>query len=172
MRRLLDGLYAAAAWLAAAGMVATLLAVLGSIVARLAQRDWPGLDAYAGYAMAACAFLALAPTLRRREHIRVTLLAARLGPAGQRRLDLAVHAAGVLLAGLLAWYSLRLVLQSREFNDVSPGLDATPLWIPQLAMAAGAAVFLIAMADGFVTLARGGPATTLTGPDGEPARIE
>ena len=44
--------------------------------------------------------------------------------------------------------------QSRTFNDISQGNDATPLWIPQLAMAAGATVLLVAMIDDFVLLIR------------------
>ena len=39
-----------------------------------------GTDAYAGYCMAAAAFLALAHTLKRGEHIRVTLFLDRFGP--------------------------------------------------------------------------------------------
>jgi hypothetical protein len=35
---------------------------------------------------------------------------------------------------------VRLVWQSRTFNDISQGNDATPLWIPQIAMAVGAVV--------------------------------
>ncbi len=55
-----------------------------------------------------------------------------------------------LLAALFAYYSIRLAFQSWQFNDISTGNDATPLWIPQLAMAAGTLVLLIAIADELV----------------------
>ena len=42
---------------------------------------------------------------------------------------------------------MRLAWQSWEFHDISTGNDATPLWIPQLAMAFGAIVFAIALCD-------------------------
>jgi hypothetical protein len=42
---------------------------------------------------------------------------------------------------------VRLAFQSWQFNDVSTGNDATPLWIPQLTMAAGTLVLMIAFAD-------------------------
>ena len=45
-----------------------------AIVGRLLGFNVPGTDAYAGYCMAAAGFLALAHTLKRGEHIRVTLL--------------------------------------------------------------------------------------------------
>jgi hypothetical protein len=47
------------------------------------------------------------------------------------------------------------VWQSRAFNDISQGSDATPLWIPQIAMAVGAIVLLVAMVDDLVLVLRG-----------------
>ena len=65
----------------------------------------------------------------------------------RRALELWALAASVALAALAAFYSVRLAWQSRLFNDVSTSSDATPLWIPQLAMAVGSVVLLIALAD-------------------------
>jgi TRAP-type C4-dicarboxylate transport system permease small subunit len=74
VRRLLDALYDGAAALAAVFMVLLLVMVLLSILGRQLHFHLPGTDAYAGYMMAAAGFLALAHTLKRGEHIRVTLL--------------------------------------------------------------------------------------------------
>ena len=63
--------------------------------------------------------------------------------------------AAVLLAALFAYYSVRLAWQSHVINDVSTGNDATPLWIPQLAMALGTVVLLIAFVDEWVLELRG-----------------
>ena len=68
MRRLLDGLYTGAAALAALCMVVLPGTVLLSILSRQLQFIVPGLDAYAGYLMAAAGFLALAHTLKRGDH--------------------------------------------------------------------------------------------------------
>jgi TRAP-type C4-dicarboxylate transport system permease small subunit len=57
--------------------------------------------------------------------------------------------------GGIAWYSIRLTFQSWQFNDISTGNDATPLWIPQLAMGIGTTVLLIAFADELVLEWRG-----------------
>lgn len=154
MRRFLDRLYGAAAWLAALAMIGTLAMILTSIAGRLLHFHVRGTDAYAGYCMAAAAFLALAHTFRRGEHIRVTLLLERFGPRVHRVLQLWSHAVGLLLAGLLAWFSLRLVWQSYTFNDISQGNDATPLWLPQSAMALGSLLFVIALLDGFIGVLR------------------
>src|SRR5881398_78133 len=155
MRRLLDFLYDAAAWLAALAMVATLAMVLLSIVSRQVGFHVPGTDAYAGYAMAAAGFLALAHTLKRNEHIRVTLVLGRLKGRARRGLEMWAHTAGVLLAALFAFYSVRLAWVSHAINDVSTSNDATPLWIPQLTMALGTVVLLIALVDEWVLEMRG-----------------
>ena len=155
MRRLLDSLYDAAAWLAALAMIGVLAMVLLSIVSRQVGFHVPGTDAYAGYAMAAAGFLALAHTLKRNEHIRVTLILGRLQGRKRHALEMWALSAGVLLAALFAWYSVRLAWVSHAFNDISTGNDATPLWIPQIAMAVGTVVLFIALVDEWVLELRG-----------------
>ena len=150
MRRSLDFLYDATAWLAALSMIGVLVMVLNSILGRLLNFHLPGSDAYAGYSMAAAGFLALAHTLKKGEHIRVTLVIGRLRGGARRALELLSLSAAVLLAGLFAFYACRLVWQSHLFNDMSTSNDATPLWIPQLAMAFGTVVLFIAFVDEWV----------------------
>jgi TRAP-type C4-dicarboxylate transport system permease small subunit len=155
VRRALDALYGATGWLAALFLVGTLVMVLVGIAGRFMHFHVPGTDSYAGYCMAAAGFLALAHTLKRGEHIRVTLVLEHLGVRPRHWMELWSLGAGVLLAGLFAWYSLRLAYQSWEFNDVSTGNDATPLWLPQLSMALGTLVLLVAFVDELVLEAKG-----------------
>ncbi len=155
MRRMLDFLYDAAAYLAAFFMVGTLAMVLVGIAGRLLDFYVRGTDSYAGYCMAASGFLALAHTLKRGEHIRVTLLLQSLTGRAQRALQLWAHGAACLLAAFLAWFSVRLAWQSYAFHDISTGNDAMPLWLPQLSMAAGTLVLLVAFIDEFVIEIRG-----------------
>lgn len=155
MRRLLDGLYDGAAWLAALCMIGLLAMVLLSIVSRQLHFHVPGTDAYAGYLMAAAGFLALAHTLKHGDHIRVTLVANALHGRARRALELWALGAASLLALLTAFYACRLAWQSHSFNDISTGNDATPLWIPQLSFAAGTLVLTIAFLDELVLEWRG-----------------
>jgi TRAP-type C4-dicarboxylate transport system permease small subunit len=169
VRKSLDLLYDAAGYLAAFFMIVILLMVLASVVGRAAGFQLRGSDAYAGYAMAAASFLALAHTLKRGEHIRVTLFLERFGGRLRRPLEIWSYLAGTVCCAVLALFSSRLVWQSHAFNDVSQGNDATPLWIPQIAMALGAVVLLVAMADGLVLTLRGKAAVVK---DDAPKRIE
>jgi TRAP-type C4-dicarboxylate transport system permease small subunit len=155
VRKLLDALYDGAAALAAVFMIGLLAMVLLSIAGRQLHFHLPGTDAYAGYMMAAAGFLALAHTLKRGEHIRVTLLLAQLQGGRHRALELWALAASGLLALLAAYYSVRLAWQSYTFHDVSTSNDATPLWIPQLTMALGTVVMAVAFVDEWVLEWRG-----------------
>lgn len=150
MRKLLDGLYAVSGWLAGLSMIGVLVMVTLTILSRFFAFAAPGTDAYAGYAMAGAGFLALASTLKKGEHIRVTLVLGMLKGKAHKALELTALTVAVLLSGFLAFYSARLVWQSVQFEDISVGIDATPLWIPQIMMAVGTLIFFIAFLDEFV----------------------
>lgn len=150
MRRLLDALYDGAAWLGALGMIGTLVSVLAGVLDRQFAWSLRGTDMYAGYCMAASGFLALAHTLKKGEHIRVTLILNAVRGRAKRAIELWALAAATALAMLFAYYSVKLSINSWQFNDVSTGNDATPLWIPQLTMGVGAVILMIAFIDELV----------------------
>jgi TRAP-type C4-dicarboxylate transport system permease small subunit len=153
--RALDRLYDASAALGGVALVLLLVLVLLSIVSREIGFNVAGIDAYAGYMMAAAGFLALAHTLKRGEHIRVTLVLGALHGSARRALEIWALAAASLLAILFAGYSCRLAWQSHVFHDISTSNDATPLWLPQLSMALGTVVLAIALVDELVLEIRG-----------------
>ncbi len=150
LRSALDQLYDACAWAAALMMVGTLIMVVLGMVDRYVSMNFRGTDMYAGYFMAAAGFLALAHTLKKNEHIRVTLILNAVPPKAKKALELWSLAVAALLAGLFAYYSIKLSYQSWDFHDISTGNDATPLWIPQIGMAVGTLVLLVAFVDEFV----------------------
>lgn len=150
MRKFLDGLYGSTAWLAGLGMIGILVMVLLTVLSRVIGFNAPGTDAYAGYAMAGCGFMALASTLKKGEHIRVTLLLGALQGKALKTMEVTALVIATTLAGFLAFYSTRLVFQSWEIDDISVGIDATPMWIPQIFMALGTIVFFIAFCDELV----------------------
>jgi TRAP-type C4-dicarboxylate transport system permease small subunit len=104
----------------------------------------PGLDGYAGYAIAAALFLALPSTLQHNEHIRATLLLDHVRPGIRGGLEFVALALGSGIALFLAWFAIRLAWVSYTLHDVAPTGDATPLWIPQLSMALGCVGFAMA----------------------------
>ena len=170
MRRLLDAFYAALMSLAALALLLAFVSVMLGIVDRQVGWGLRGLDAYAGYGVAAALFLALPGTLQKGEHIRVTLLLQRLPAAWRAAFEWWSLAAGVVLSAMLAAYAVRMVWVSRLTNDISQGSDATPLWLPQIGMALGCFGLLVALLDAAWSRATGGGFEQSSG--GEAARVE
>ncbi len=157
MSRLLRPLYDLCGVLAALAMVAMLLVILAQIVTRWAGIGFPGATDYAGYLMAASSFFGLSYAFAHGAHIRVGLLLSRLTGRTRRLAELWCLGVGGGLAWYFAWYAVRGTYVSWLIHDISQGRDATPLWIPQLAMAAGTVVFAVALTDRFLVVLTGGP---------------
>ena len=151
VRRGLDALYLAGGVIAAGFLIILLVLIVLQMAARWSGFGFPGSTEYAGYAMAGASFLALAHTLNRGGHIRVSLLLSRLGRYRYFG-EVWCFAIGTALTCYLAWFAVRGVAWSRQLGDVSQGQDATPLWIPQLAMAAGSILLAIAFIDNLINL--------------------
>ena len=101
----------------------------------------------------------------------MSLVLEHVGVRAQRWLELWSLAVATALAGLFAYYSVRLSWQSWQFHDISTGNDATPLWIPQLSMAVGALILFVAFVDEFLIEVRGRPHAGTPAAAG-PAHIE
>ena len=141
--------------LAAVFMVAIAALTLFQVVGRLLGAAVPDAGELAGYAMAAAIFLSLAHTFRSGGHIRVNLLLTHVRPGLRRALEYWCLALLAALGALLAWFAVGMVLDSREMGDVSTGMLAVPLWIPQIGMAVGAVLFEIAVLEECVHVLRG-----------------
>ena len=146
LRRGLDALYLAGGLIAACFMVAILVIILLQMAARWTGNVFPGGTDYAGYCMAGASFFAFAYALNHGAHIRVSILLNALGPR-RRWLEIWCFAIGAVTATFFARYAVKAVYWSHKLNDVSQGQDATPLWIPQLSMAAGSILLAIAFWD-------------------------
>jgi TRAP-type C4-dicarboxylate transport system permease small subunit len=177
MRASLDRFYALTLYLAAACLVliAGLVGaqVLGRIVDGLLKLSgYPpygflvaSLAEIAGYLFAAASFLALAGTLKRGAHIRVTMLLGVVSEPSRRRIELWVLAVGTVFVAYICWSLVALVYDSYRFKEVSYGLIPVPLAIPQAVMTAGAVALLIALVDEFVITWRSGRPSFRSGED-------
>jgi TRAP-type C4-dicarboxylate transport system permease small subunit len=156
LRRFLDRLYAASAWLAAACLASIALVMLAQAGMREVGLLLRGADDVVGWLCAASAFLALAATFRHGELVRVGLVIDRLAPARRRKFELGALGAAVLVVGYILWSAAAFVYQSWKFEEVAQGLIQIPIWIPQLSFVAGALIFFVAVLDEFVVLVAGG----------------
>ncbi len=149
LRRALDVLYLSCGIFAACCLVTILAIVTMQMVARWTGEILPGTSDYAGYFMASSTFFAFAYALNHGNHIRVSMLLNALGKH-RRWCELWCFAIASALSIFWAYYAIKTVYWSYRLGDISQGLDATPIWIPQIAMAAGSVVFAVSLVDNLV----------------------
>ncbi|EFL87905.1 TRAP transporter small permease [Ahrensia sp. R2A130] len=168
IRRALDALYTACGAIAAVAIMAIVAIILTQVAARYFGFAFRGGAQYAGYAMATASFFGFAYALQHGAHIRVSLL---LSVLGRHRFwgEVWCYGFSMVVAIWFAYHACLFTWQTYKFKDVSQGLDATPLWIPQMAMAIGAVVFAIAFIDNFITLLLTGKSAINEGGLEEPA---
>lgn len=155
MRKLLDGVYTGSGLLSAGLIAAICLLVTAQVVLNLVTKygpfdvnlTIPSYADFAGYMLAASSFLALAYTLTRGGHIRVTMVLNAM-PARLRLVSESLCLAlGAAIAGFASYYMYLLTHESYEFGDMSSGIIAIPLYIPQSAVLAGLVILTIALVD-------------------------
>lgn len=156
MDQFVRNLYRLLTTLSCVSMVAAFVIVLMSVLSRqVSFINIQGLDAYAGYAIAAALFFALPGTLQNGDHIRVTLMLDRLSPRLRSAFEWFCLSVALVLTAYVAWYAVRSVWISYITHDISPAADASPLWIPQISMAIGCIGFAVAFAHAVVLRSRG-----------------
>ncbi len=151
IRRTLDALYFAGGMLASLFLVAILVLIVLQMAARWTGHVFPGGTDYAGYCMAASSFLALAYALNHGAHIRVSLMLTALG-RWRRFGEVWCFGVAALIATYFARYAIKAAFWSYKLGDVSQGQDATPLWIPQLAMCVGTVLLALALWDHLIRI--------------------
>ncbi|PSH67272.1 TRAP transporter small permease [Phyllobacterium sophorae] len=156
VRKLLDGLYLWSGYLAGAFLIAIFLIMLALSAGRPLGIDLPAADDFASWCMAATAFLGLAHTFRSGEIIRVGLLIDRFSGRTRQAIEIVCLLIGLASTLYFAWHAVQMTSFSWRFNDLSQGVIAVPLWIPQLGFAGGLVVLAIAFIDELIHVLLGG----------------
>ncbi|MCF6302530.1 MAG: TRAP transporter small permease subunit, partial [Devosiaceae bacterium] len=136
MRKFLDRTYLVSGAVSAGFLVLICILVTVQVLLNLTTKIFgtsvaltiPSYAEFAGFFLAAASFLALAYTLTRGGHIRVTLVVQFLPPRAQMVLE--TFALGVSAATAIygTWFMGKLAHDSYRFGDMSPGIVAVPIW--------------------------------------------
>jgi len=156
IRTALDLVYKFCGVLAAIALAMIAVLILAQIVGRFFGVLVPGVNEAAAFLLAATTFMALAYSFRAGSHIRVSVVLHYLPPRLRRLADLLSVAVAAALIGYFAWYTWKLVADSMRFKEVSDGLLAIPLAIPQGAMLAGLVILAVALVEEFFNILFGG----------------
>jgi TRAP-type C4-dicarboxylate transport system permease small subunit len=126
--RLLDRVYLVSGIIAAIFMITILVIIIVQMAARWINIPFEGSTEFAGYAMAATSFFALAHALSRGAHIRVSILLNL-----NRFTRLWLDAFAMLIAAITATYFARFAVKtnfmSEILNDRTQGQDQIPEWV-------------------------------------------
>ena len=167
MRRILDSLYKGSGWAAAMFILAICLLVMAQVMLNLIDKiasnflgeafglTIPSYSDFTGFFLAAASFLALAYTLREGGHIRVSLIVQNLPTRFRHWVEIWCVAVSGGVTVYFSLYTAFLTYDSFVYNDLSPGMVAVPIWIPQMAMLLGLVVLAIALTDELVALLKG-----------------
>jgi len=155
IRTLLDGLYLAAGYLAGLFLIVIFLLMMGLSVGREVGINIPAGDDFTAWSMAAMAFLGLAHTFKAGEMIRVGLVIEKLPASMRHGVEILCLLIGAAVTCFFAWYAVRMTYDSYRFNDISQGVVAVPLWIPQLGLSVGLVILAIAFLDELVHVLTG-----------------
>ena len=125
--RLLDRVYLASGVLAAIFMMMILILIVLQMAARWSGVTFEGSTEFAGYAMAATSFFALAHAFGRGAHIRVSIL-LNLNRFTRMWLDAAAMLVAAVIATYFARYAVKTNFLSEMLNDRTQGQDQIPEW--------------------------------------------
>ncbi|MFK8075471.1 MAG: TRAP transporter small permease [Granulosicoccus sp.] len=155
IRKALDKLYISSGAIASLLIAGICLLVCTQVFFNLITRfggqsvnlSIPSYGDFAGYMLAASSFLALAYTLTQGGHIRVNLVLTRLPVGARWYAEILSTSVCAIVSGYVTFYMGKLCRESYEFGDLSPGIVAVPIWIPQSFVLVGMIILTVALFD-------------------------
>lgn len=150
----LHRLYRLSGLLSATALVLICVLIIAQVVARNLGSTVRDAEEFAAWAMAAAGFFGLPYALHCGAHIRVQVVMRFIPKSLHQPLEVLVSLIGLLLAVYLAWHCTAFVIESYRFNEVSQGLIAVPMWMPQLPMVIGTILLVLAFGERLVRVLR------------------
>jgi TRAP-type C4-dicarboxylate transport system permease small subunit len=133
-------------WACEAALIVMLVVIGTDILTRwLLNFSFEISDEIGGYMLAAITFLSLAVCQVNDSFHHVELVQARLSERSRALSALFFDLLTFSFAALLLWHYIRLEQSSLRFGERAPTYLETPLWIPRLVMAIGAAALCLAV---------------------------
>jgi TRAP-type transport system small permease protein len=102
-------------------------------------------DELGGYMLVAITFISLPVCQANDSFHHVAFVQARLSPRSRAISHVIFDLLSLAFCALLLWQLIRFEISSWRFDDHAPTYLATPLWIPRLLMAVGAAALCLSM---------------------------
>ena len=101
-------------------------------------------DEYSGYFYLGAVFFGLAFTLNENVHIRINIVTSRLSENKQRYIDILAGILATLILSFALYYSYLFMMDSYEMGMLSENVSETPLYLTQIPIVIGMALFVFA----------------------------
>ena len=128
----LNKIYKISGYIAALFLILVATFILIGIASRIFGFYIRGLAEYSGYCMAASSFFALAYTFVEGGHIRITLFLEKVSGTKKKFLEKWCLIVASFFSGYVAFYFIKMLKISYEFQERSEGADEILIWIPQM----------------------------------------
>ena len=146
----LKKIYKFSGYIAAFFLILVATFILVGIASRIFGFYIRGLAEYSGYCMAASSFFALAYTFVEGGHIRITLFLEKVSGIKKKLLEIWCLVIASFYSGYVAFYFIKMLKISYEFQERSEGADEILIWIPQMSVAIGSFIFFICIFHQFI----------------------
>ena len=146
----LKKIYNLAGFIAAFFLVLVAIFILTGIASRIFGFYIRGLAEYSGYCMAASSFFALSYTFVNGGHIRITLFLEKASGIKKKLLEIWCLIIASFYSGYVAFYFIKMLKISYEFQERSEGADEILIWIPQTSVAIGSLIFFVCVFHQFI----------------------
>ena len=146
----LKNIYRFSGYIAALFLILVATFILIGIASRIFGFYIRGLAEYSGYCMAASSFFALAYTFVEGGHIRITLFLEKVSGVKKKLLEIWCLIIASFYSGYVAFYFIKMLKISYEFQERSEGADEILIWIPQTSVAIGSLIFFVCVFHQFI----------------------
>ena len=146
----LKDIYRFSGYIAAFFLILVATFILIGIASRIFGFYIRGLAEYSGYCMAASSFFALAYTFVEGGHIRITLFLEKISGVKKKLLEIWCLIIASFYSGYVAFYFIKMLKISYEFQERSEGADEILIWIPQTSVAIGSLIFFVCVFHQFI----------------------
>ena len=146
----LKKIYRFSGYIAASFLILVAIFILIGIASRIFGFYIRGLAEYSGYCMAASSFFALAYTFVEGGHIRITLFLEKISGVKKKLLEIWCLIIASFYSGYVAFYFIKMLKISYEFQERSEGADEILIWIPQTSVAIGSLIFFVCVFHQFI----------------------
>jgi TRAP-type C4-dicarboxylate transport system permease small subunit len=127
-------------------VVMLVIIAVGTLSRYFLGRPLVFVDEYSGYLLVAMGFLAMVSAVKRDLHITVDIVTKALPEKPRAWLDVGTQFVSIFIAAVLFWLSLMFCYENYATHTLASTIMETPLWIPQLFIPLGWAVFILFVA--------------------------